>query len=247
MLIPRRHLNAVEARRYRLVQLVVAALTAAMVLALGMFLGYTAAYRGLEVDPDRYREMESEIPRLEAQISDLRVELGGERTRREIDRQSLEMVRREIAGQKDHIAVLDEGLQFYKSLMAPGELAQGLSLRPLELVALEVPGRYAFRIVAQQEALKHALLKGELFAEVVGLHAGQEVSYPLAELSEDVGELKIPLRFRYFQSIEGELGLPEDFEPKSVSLVATATAPRKAEVREQFPWRVRERFTHVGK
>lgn len=247
MLVPRRHLNAAEARRFRKRQLAVAALTAALLLAVGVFIGYTAAYNDLELDPARYRAMESEVPRLEAQVAALEADLGVERTRGAVDRQSLEMVRQEIASQQDRIAVLEEGLQFYKSLMAPGELAQGLSLRPLELVELDKRGQYAFRIVAQQEARKHSLLKGELFAEVIGLLDGQEVSYPLVELSEDVGEDKIPLRFRYFQSIEGELVLPDRFEPRGVRVVATATAPRKAEVRELFPWQVRERFTHVGK
>ncbi len=46
---------------------------------------------------------------------------------------------------------------------------------------------------------------------------------------------------------EGELELPEGFQPGSVNLVATASSPRKAEVRVQFPWQLQERFTHVGK
>ena len=41
--------------------------------------------------------------------------------------------------------------------------------------------------------------------------------------------------------------LPEGFEPRSVSLVATATTPRKMEAREEFPWQLKEKFTHVGK
>ena len=43
------------------------------------------------------------------------------------------------------------------------------------------------------------------------------------------------------------MSLPEGFEPVSINVVATATTPRKTEVREQFPWQVKERFTHVGK
>ena len=120
-------------------------------------------------------------------------------------------------------------------------------MRPLELVALDNPGYYSYRIVAQQEARKHSQLKGELSVEVIGVLAGQQVSYSLAELSSDIEGSEIALRFRYFQTIDGELSLPEGFEPRSVSLVATAIAPRKMEVREQYPWQVTEKFTHVGK
>ncbi len=156
-------------------------------------------------------------------------------------------MRQEIAAQKEQISALEEGLRFYRSLMAPGEIAQGLSLRPLELVALDSPGRYAFRIVAQQEARKHSLLKGELSAVINGLLADQEVSYPLAELSDDLDPGAVPLRFRYFQSVEGTLSLPEDFEPRSVRLLAKTASPREMEAQEEFPWQVKEKFTHVGK
>lgn len=242
-----RHLSPAQARRQRSLLVVTALLWLAVVLVLGFYLGQRAAYSGMGMDPTVYRAMRAEIPALQAEVSRLEGELEVQRTRNEVDQQALEMVRGEIAAQKEELSALEEGLRFYRSLMAPGEIAQGLSLRPVELIALEQPGRFAFRIVAQQEARKHSLLKGNLSAEVVGVLEGAQVSYPLAELSEDVDGLDVPLRFRYFQSIEGELELPEGFEPGSVNLVATASSPRKAEVREQFPWQLQERFTHVGK
>ena len=246
-MLSRPHLSATDARRYRRVQVVVATLLLAVVLLAGFYLGQRAAYSGMGLDPQVYRAMQEDLVESEAVMAQLRAELDVQQARHEMDQQALELVRREIAAQKEQIAAQEEGLRFYKSLMAPGEIAQGLSLRPPELVALEEPGQFAFRIVAQQEARKHSLLKGDLSAVLNGELADQEVSYSLAELSDDLEPGKVPLRFRYFQSIEGELRLPEGFEPRSVDLVATATAPRKMEVREQFPWQLQEKFTHVGK
>lgn len=211
------------------------------------YIGERAAYSGMGLNPELYRAMKTQLPELQAQLVVAEARLEVQSTQNQMGQQALEMVRRDLADQKEQIASLEEGLQFYRSLMAPGEIAQGLSLRPLELVALDNPGYYSYRIVAQQEARKHSQLKGELSAEVIGVLAGQQVSYSLAELSSDIEGSEIALRFRYFQSIDGELSLPEGFEPRSVSLVATATAPRKMEVREQYPWQVTEKFTHVGK
>lgn len=247
MLSRQRHLSANQSRRQRNLQVAAGILVLAMVLLAGFYLGHRAAYSGMGLDADTYRAMEQQLPQLESEIRRLEGELEVQLTRHEVDRQSLEMVRQEIASQKEQLATLEEGLRFYRSLMSPGEIAQGLSLRPLELVALDEPGHFAFRIVAQQEARKHNLLKGELSAEVVGVRDGEQVSYPMADLSDDVDGLDVPLRFRYFQSVEGELELPEGFEPKTVNLVARASSPRKAEVRAQFPWQIQERFTHVGK
>ena len=126
-------------------------------------------------------------------------------------------------------------------------LARGLVLRPVELLATAVENRFSFRIVAQQEARKHSLLKGLLTVTVFGLVGNEELSFPLSALSEDIEDESLLLRFRYFQSIEGELVLPPGFQAEGISLVAQVSAPKKVEVREQFPWEVQERFSHVGK
>jgi len=219
----------------------------ASILAGGFFLGWRAANSRLGVDPDTYRSMGEALPAARSEIKTLSADLEVEHMRHEVDRRALEMVRREIATQKEQIADLEEGLRFYKSLMAPAQNSRGLSLRALELVAREDDGRYAYRLVAQQEAAKHNLLKGKLTATVFGVLAGEEVSYSLSELSEDIEGTILALSFRYFQAIEGEMTLPSGFEPRRVSVVASASKPRKQKVKAEFPWRVQERFTHVGK
>ena len=233
-------------RRTRLLVLI-AALLASLVLVLGFWVGQQAAYSGMGVDSELYREMQRELPAARERAQALAQELEVQRTRNEVDRKALEIVRSDIARQKEQISGLEEGLRFYRSLMAPGEIAQGLSLRDIELIARTDPGRYAFRIVAQQEALKHQMLKGELYVEVFGIQGGERKVYPLAELSDDLDKGGVPLRFRYFQAIEGELLIPDGFQPEGINAVASATTPRKAEVREQYSWRVQEKFTHVGR
>ena len=242
-----RSVTAYYSQRRKWVLILTLALGAVLVLGAGFYLGQSAAYNGMGIDTESYRDMQLELPRTQEELTAVRGELDIERTRHEMDRRALEMVRQELASQKERIADQEEGLRFYKSLMAPEEIANGLSLRMIELIATEQPQRFAFRIVVQQEARKHELLKGELYAEVSGVLDENPMTYPLSQLSDDLDDGVLALRFRYFQAIEGELVLPEGFEPTGVSVVATASKPRKAEAREQYPWQLQERFTHVGK
>jgi hypothetical protein len=230
----------------RRVVVLVMSLISLLLMGLGLYLGQQAAFSGMGMDPGAYRAMEQELPVLRSQLAAARDDLAVQSARNEVDRAALELVRKELARQKEHISGLEEGLRFYRSLMAPEAITHGLSLRPIELVD-KGERKYDYRIVAQQEARKHTTLKGELYVEISGLKDGEMVSYPLANLSQQLDNNLVTLRFRYFQSIEGELTLPEDFEPKSVDMVATSSSPVKAEVREQFPWHINERFTHVGK
>ncbi len=224
---------------------------ALVLLAVGGWAGFrygqASARAEQGVDPAAYRSMQEELPGLQQELEGLQAELDVVQTRHAVDREALQLVRGEIADQKEQIASLEEGLRFYRGLMSPEDIAQGLSLRTPEIVARDPGGTYAFRIVALQGARKHELLKGELRAEVFGQLDGETQSHPLAALSGDIEEGAITLRFRYFQAIEGELALPQGFEPHGISIVASSSSPRKAEVRERYAWQVQERFTHVGK
>lgn len=180
-------------------------------------------------------------------LASMKNELEVQRKRHELDRRALELVRSEMASENDRIGELEEELRFYRSLMAPKRVPQGVSVRQPELVAKKGDRRFAFRIITQQNARKHLLLKGTLAVEVQGQFAGQEVSYPLSELSADVEDEAVALQFRYFQALEGGINLPIGFEPKAISVLVKVSKPKKLEFREQYPWQLQERFTHVGK
>lgn len=217
-----------------------------VLLASGYYLGRRSAYGEMGIDPERYRSMLLDLPGTQLELELVSDELQVQQARNEVDRQALEILRSEIAGEKIRVADLEEMLRFYKGVMDPGDGEQGLSLRAVELVSLGDADRFAYRIVLQQAARKHLLLKGKLIAEVFGVKGGEQLSYPLKELSAGGDSKAFVLSFRYFQSVEGELTLPPGFEPRGISLVATTSSPRKSEVRAEFPWRVQEKFTHVG-
>jgi len=223
------------------------ALSAALLLGLGALVGQRAAYSGLGMDPEEYRAMRKALPAAQQRIAELEAEVAAAGTYREVDRTALEILRRDLAQQEEQIAALGERLQFYRGLMAPGEIAQGVSLRSLELVGREQSRRYAYRLVLQQEARKHSTVRGSLRITVQGLRDGKPASYLLSALAEDLAAADIELRFRYFQAVEGELRLPEGFTPRAIEARAMIESPRELTLTDQFPWQLQERFTHVGK
>jgi len=167
-------------------------------------------------------------------------------TRREIDAAALELVRQELAAQQDTIAEQEKAIRFYKNLMSPGELGEGLNIRSVDLRALENDRHYQFRILVQQSVRRHDLLIGTLSVQVLGTNGEEEVVYDLTDISEQVPGPQIRLRFKYFQAIDGEIELPEGFVPQAIRTVARSDKPRKAEVKKDFPWVLQEKLSHVG-
>jgi len=234
--------------RGRILIVLAGTLAGALGLSGGFYLGQRATFGALGADPLSYDAMQTELVTARSAWRSLEAEFDIQRTRHEVDRRALELVRQEMSAQQDQIEDLKEGLGFYRSLMTPGEVTRtGLVLREVEMIAGGGPRSFLYQIVVQQEAGKHELLKGRLSVMVFGLQGGERVEYSLVELGEGSEEEAFQLRFRYFQSIEGEITLPEGFEPQGLTVVASSRTPRKLEVQEEFPWQVQERFTHVGK
>lgn len=223
------------------------ALLLVLTLLVGIFLGWQVAYTDMKAIPQSIEKMRGDLSAARAAIKVARGDLQLLRTRHEVDSRALELLRSEMAAEKERTADLEEGLSFYRSMVVAEDMANGLSLRKPELMSGRVSGRVAYRIFVQQKEREYEIVEGILSVEVFGLKGETEVSYPLGELSEDFDQKAAALRFRYFQAIEGELALPEGFEPRGMTVIARARKPREIEIREQFPWKLQEQFINVGK
>lgn len=178
------------------------------------------------------------------QRDDLEQQLANLSVGAKVDRESVNSVRLLLKDSEQTIADLTEEISFYKGLMSPSELDKGLSIRGLELTPIPDSKRIHFKLVLQQTALKHGLLKGSVSVTLVGVETDEqgkvvERRYPLAELSDDISKNTIALRFKYFQNIEGDLLLPENFNVQKVALIAKAVTPKKVVVEELINWSLR--------
>jgi len=231
-------------RRRRL--LLAIGLVVLAVFAGGLMIGGFGGLRMEWESMEEIRELRERVVLQSHQLEELKQWQADNQTRREIDGAALEIVRQELAAQQETIAELERGIRFYKSLMAPGELAEGLSIRSVDMVPTDDANRYQFRVLVQQSARKHELMTGSLKVSVLGETAGDKQEYELSTLSGQVPNADIRLRFKYFQAIDGELTLPPGFNPQQVHVAAKTTKPSRADVTKDFPWSVQEKLSHVG-
>ena len=214
------------------------------VAALAVFLSYQRGYaRGMA----KQEAVLLELTRLEGALeaeqkrsSELEQRVANFNLGAEVDRKANEEVRQEVIALKEEIAVLTEENGFYRGLMAPTKNKRGLTFGSVELSQAERPRAYNFKVVMQQLATNHRLLNGTLEYTVVGRAGGLDVVYPLSVLSSEVDAERIKLRFKYFQTIEGQLELPEGFEPLRIELVAKSTGKDAVTVEKRFGWLAEE-------
>ncbi|MDX1599198.1 MAG: DUF6776 family protein, partial [Marinobacter sp.] len=79
-------------------------------------------------------------------------------------------------------------------------------------------------------------ISGVVAVNVIGTRNDEKEVIALRDLSEDIDDLGVQFRFRYFQDIEGLLKLPSDFEPVEVQVVARSEGKKSAQAERTFDW-----------
>jgi len=204
---------------------------------------YYGYFEGMAGQKTAYADIQSlsrELSEKTAKIAELEQQVANLNMGSVVDRQASEDVRKEVIALKEELAKLEEDNSFYRNLMAPTGNKRGLTFGNVELVDTDSPRVYSYKVVMQQLATNHTPLKGTLSFTVVGRKEGQTVKYTLAQLSDKVTTNTLSLRFKYFQTIEGKLTLPEGFDPEAIELVARSVGTDPVTVEKRFGWLVEE-------
>lgn len=204
------------------------------------YLGYKEGIAGSELAEENLRIMNLKLIESEQQNKALQQTITNTEIGLEVDQRANETVRQEVIALKKEISELDEENNFYKGLMSPSENRKGLTIGAVELIKTEKPRYYRYKVVIQQLATKHLLLTGNLTFTVMGREGEVNRNISLADISSQYTTENIKLRFKYFQTIAGELQLPEGFEPEGIEVVAASTGKNTTKVKKRFGWLVEE-------
>ncbi|NHO68189.1 hypothetical protein G8770_21780 [Aestuariicella hydrocarbonica] len=184
--------------------------------------------------------LKADLAAKKIETDNLRQEVANLKLGAKVDRQASEGVRNEVISLKSEIATLQEDISFYRGLMAPTGNERGLTIGSLNVISTGAPRQYEYKLVVQQLATRHTLLNGSLQFTIVGRQGEQMVALPLMDVSDNVDDENIKLRFKYFQTLEGRINLPESFEPERIELIAKSTGKQAVEVEKHFGWLVQE-------
>jgi len=116
-------------------------------------------------------------------MDELRAELTELRLAQTADVGSNNEVRASFRELQSEIASLEEEVAFYRSLMAPKELAKGLRIEKMILNSTGRRGVFGYELVLAQTVARHAWQQGEMYFEVHGAVAGERAVLALTEIA----------------------------------------------------------------
>lgn len=155
-----------------------------------------------------------------------------------VEQEAYKQLQSTVGGLQDELLELKEELAFYRGIISPEDASKGLKLQSFTLSPGRGKGHYGYKMVLTQVLNNGTVAYGNIAMTVSGSENGEEREYTLAQLGEDSDPLQF--RFKYFQSFEGDITLPEGFIPSKVNLVVKPRSRTHKQLSESINWMVQE-------
>lgn len=172
-------------------------------------------------------------------VNNIEQQLSQLRTNAEVDRQTIEELRQLVMTQKAQLSASERDLRVYKDLLSPAVKSNplGISFGVFTILPLKGVGHFSYSLTVQKLSIKDANFGGTLEFRIIGEQSGKSLQLSLYQVSSQVSVPSIPLSFKYFQTLEGDMTLPVDFVPQAVELVVK-TSDKKAQplVSAELDW-----------
>ena len=152
-----------------------------------------------------------------------------------IDRQAAEDVKNELAGLEKELQAAREEVEFYRGIVAPGSVQSGLRIHRFRLESDARPGRYTYNLVLTQLKQNRRTVSGVVDWKISGYMQEAPDELGLAEVTQPPVDY-LDFRFRYFQSLSGEIILPDGFDATQVALTIRPSGGGIKSAVQVFDW-----------
>lgn len=196
---------------------------------------YEAGYSLMD-ERHQLTALEDDITDKENTIEELMRQQAILETSREIDRETYAAVEENLAQLQERIQAQEEELVFYRGIVSPSDGVAGLRIQNVEIVPDESGQELLLRLLLVQAIVHNERVSGTVRVRVSGSRDNEHAEFGLDELGAEGQPYEIPYGFRYFQSIEQGLVLPEGFEPSELEIEIRPREPRGDTVTQSFAW-----------
>lgn len=177
----------------------------------------------------------AEMARLTSENRELNEQVTRLQTNEKINRESYQRIDAQLAALQDKIIEQQEDLSFYRGVVG-GTPRSDLRIQNLVLFPEPVKSKFHLQVTLAQSRRADRLISGSLGIRVDGSDGARPVSLELPALLGKGGVADLKFAFRYFQTLETDLSLPDGFAPSRV-IVRLIPGSRSADAHEEsFPW-----------
>ncbi len=138
----------------------------------------------------------------------------------QVERAAQHSMAREMAALQGEVTRLKEDVAFYESIFSESGAAGVVSLHSVRIDKTERPGEYRYQALLVQTGRHDQEVRGTLQLSLQGREAGKTVTRQLRQ--------GIPVKFKYYQRIDGSVTLPDGLETPSLLVEFIEPGSRRA-------------------
>lgn len=152
-----------------------------------------------------------------------------------IDKKAYNDVNGSLKRLQNEVLELKQQVTFYRGIVSPTQAAAGLTITSFKLNKLGQEFGYHFKLVLTQVKQNNRIIRGKANIMIDGLQNGEPKQLNITELTGNT-KPDMNLRFKYFQTIEGDMVLPQGFVPSSVLVDLEPSGSSKNSITKTFNW-----------
>ncbi|MDP2226154.1 MAG: hypothetical protein Q8J78_01580 [Moraxellaceae bacterium] len=202
-----------------------------LVIAVGFGGFYAGSRYGIKIagaTPQEVQRLRQTV-RLYAEKSQaMRTESAVAMHDREIMLAATEQLRQDNKNLLQNVSMLEEQIAFYKRLLSPKGVPQGLTVERFIVQPSASAARVHYRLLLTHVSNTTAEVSGSVEARLVG--GGRTVTLPIGDNR---------FAFQYFQSMTGEWDLPAGMQPERVDIVLVSAKGQR--IQKSFKWELQSK------
>lgn len=218
---------------------VIAAALAVAVVAAWIAYGYGQRSAGHDAaaTAELHDALAAQVDRLQSENQHLHAQVAELEMARRLDRDAYGAIERTLGDLQSQLAREGDDLAFYRSIVSPADGIQGLRIQRFDVTPGAGPRQYRLRLTLVQAMRHESVVSGLAQITLSGMQGAVPRKYSIGELL-DQPRAQLPFSFRYFQTLEQVVTLPEGFEPYEADVQLQSSKLRAGPLQQAFPWKV---------
>lgn len=211
-----------------------------VVLAAAFWLGHRQGQLGAGHDAaasaGERRALEAEVVRLQSEIARLNTQVAELEMSRRLDREAYGQVERTLGDLQSRLARQGDDLAFYRSIVSPADGVQGLRVQRFAVRPGTQQREFVIELTLIQAMRQDSNVSGLVQVVIQGMDGTSPAKHTIGQLLGRK-DAQLPFSFRYFQTIQKAVILPDDFQPYEVE-VSVRSKRLATPLQQSFPWKV---------
>ena len=153
-----------------------------------------------------------------------------------IEREAYQQANQELIKLQQELLAQREELVFYQGIVAPSDTALGVNLQSFEVRRKNSQGQYSYKLILTKSGKSTKRVSGNTELLIRGESDGNVTELKLTDLVLEKASKATKFAFRYFQVFEGDIILPDGFEPFEVKIGVKPTTKNVKAFTETISW-----------